>query len=934
MPILAGVLGPGAPAVHAAIVSLDVHTVIITPLEGVPFNGTVATFPDPGVGPYTARIEWGDGESSPGSIGGGCQGNVCSVFVTGVHTYRQVGQYVLKVHASNFNGLADGQESKTIAVKDAPLQLPEGRTIGMTPGRLVNGVIASFADANLFATPADYSISIDWGDGTSSGGTADPIAVCCNSGSHFNILGSHTYSAPGTYSVVSTVTDILGGQQPSATVKPRSVIYAPFVTVVANNQATEGRFFEGILARVPDDKPGVTYDVKIDWGDGTVDAPKSAAGGCIANANGGQDCFWSAGGVHTYREEGDKQAIVTFTGSDGSGGTGTTVISVGDAPLTNLQGNVLPIIPGTAFSGIVSSFRDANPFGDAGDFTATVEWGDGTVSSATVQPVQGCCSGAFFNVVGSHVYGAPGAFAVRTTITDVGGTQAAMVGTAGGLAVNVAPVNLEAGTSPVYGFSVATFRAQIPCNDFSSASYSATISWGDGTTSNPGISNAGGCAGTFFIGDRHTYANGGVYPLVITVRGSDGSGGSGLGTAIVTPLTSPVTNPVPVLGSLSPNQAQQASGAFTLTISGTDFTSGSVVRWNGSDRPTVVFSPSQLGVVIPASDLQTATDLATASVTVFNPGPGGGSSNPLAFTISSPKVSIARSAVAPGGSSAGASTAPSVAGEAGVAVTFNNNASTPTTVTAATYVTNPTPRNVFLAGGGFVDVRLSGTPLSGSVSARFYYPSTVTGAAEAGLQLLYFDGTAWVGVRGSGASAPQKDTTDNLDGTLSGGRFTVTFDSTSTPTLDGLGGTVFAMSTLPAPAVSSLSPTLGPDLGGTAVTVLGAHFQPGAHLTFDGVDASGVQVQSDTAIAVIAPAHAAGVVDVVITNPDGQRAMLPASFTYFASGGGNPGGGPDPSATPELDSLLLFGSGLSGLGAYAVLRLRTRRRRHVRGTNP
>lgn len=40
-----------------------------------------------------------------------------------------------------------------------------------------------------------------------------------------------------------------------------------------------------------------------------------------------------------------------------------------------------------------------------------------------------------------------------------------------------------------------------------------------------------------------------------------------------------------------------------------------------------------------------------------------------------------------------------------------------------------------------------------------------------------------------------------------------------------------------------------------------------------------------------------------------------------------PGGPPGVGATPELDSLLLFGSGLSGLAGYSILRLRARRRR-------
>jgi len=44
-------------------------------------------------------------------------------------------------------------------------------------------------------------------------------------------------------------------------------------------------------------------------------------------------------------------------------------------------------------------------------------------------------------------------------------------------------------------------------------------------------------------------------------------------------------------------------------------------------------------------------------------------------------------------------------------------------------------------------------------------------------------------------------------------------------------------------------------------------------------------------------------------------------------GTGGGGGGPNPGETPELDSLLLFGSGLSGLIGYATLRVRRRRQR-------
>jgi hypothetical protein len=102
-----------------------------------------------------------------------------------------------------------------------------------------------------------------------------------------------------------------------------------------------------------------------------------------------------------------------------------------------------------------------------------------------------------------------------------------------------------------------------------------------------------------------------------------------------------------------------------------------------------------------------------------------------------------------------------------------------------------------------VDLKIAGADPQDSATASFYYPSTVTGDAEAGVTLLYFNGTVWKPVLSSGGVAPAKDTTDDLDGTVSGGRFTVVFDNTSTPKITELTGTVLSM-TLP----DTLSPTI------------------------------------------------------------------------------------------------------------------------------
>jgi len=99
-----------------------------------------------------------------------------------------------------------------------------------------------------------------------------------------------------------------------------------------------------------------------------------------------------------------------------------------------------------------------------------------------------------------------------------------------------------------------------------------------------------------------------------------------------------VNNPVPVIGSLSPAWVLPGSGAFTLTVNGSNFLNGSSVRWNGVARATTYISSSQLTISILASDVASN---GTASVTVFNSAPGGGISNTASFSIVFPQYRLA-----------------------------------------------------------------------------------------------------------------------------------------------------------------------------------------------------------------------------------------------------------------------------------------------------
>ena len=90
------------------------------------------------------------------------------------------------------------------------------------------------------------------------------------------------------------------------------------------------------------------------------------------------------------------------------------------------------------------------------------------------------------------------------------------------------------------------------------------------------------------------------------------------------------SNPTPTLTSLSPASATVGGAGFTLTVNGSDFVPGAGVSWNGGTRATSFVNSGQLLATIPASDLAAT---GTATITVSNPAPGGGTSNGLPFAI-------------------------------------------------------------------------------------------------------------------------------------------------------------------------------------------------------------------------------------------------------------------------------------------------------------
>lgn len=85
------------------------------------------------------------------------------------------------------------------------------------------------------------------------------------------------------------------------------------------------------------------------------------------------------------------------------------------------------------------------------------------------------------------------------------------------------------------------------------------------------------------------------------------------------------------------------------------------------------------------------------------------------------------------------------------------------------------------------------------------------------------------------------------------------------------------------PAIASISPASGGSAGGQSVTIAGSGFVAGATVTIGGSPATNVSVANATTITARTPAHALGIVQVVVTNPSNGTAVLPAGYTYTSA---------------------------------------------------
>ncbi|HEX4796685.1 MAG TPA: PKD domain-containing protein [Humisphaera sp.] len=441
---------------------------------------------------------------------------------------------------------------------------------------LVGTVVATFTSDNPIATTADFSASIDWGDGHTSFGN-----VVLAAGT-FQVVGSNTYADNGNYSMAITIHDNAGQGSASQTAQATVLNVPPNVTLGTVPPITVGTPFT-IGGSFTD--PGAdTWTAVVNYGDGTGNLPLTLAADKTFSLN------------HTYSSAGTFSILVSVTDDDGGKGTagasvtatikpaqtsiaataasatygGTTTLSAtltaGGTPLSgrsllfklngvtvgsiNTDSNGVATISnisiGTLGAGSakidVSFAGDQNNLPSSNSATLSIAKGSLSVTADGKSRVYGQNNPPFTGTITGIQNG--------DNITAVYSTTAGVTSPVGPYAINVSlldpgsklanyNVSITPGTLSVQattltavgksisgsegtalsGVIVASFISNNPIA--TAGDFSATINWGDGHTSPGTVTLAGG---VFSVSGNNTYADNGSFTISISIKDNAGQG--------------------------------------------------------------------------------------------------------------------------------------------------------------------------------------------------------------------------------------------------------------------------------------------------------------------------------------------------------------------------------------------------------------------------
>jgi 6-phosphogluconolactonase (cycloisomerase 2 family) len=339
------------------------------------------------------------------------------------------------------------------------------------------------------------NITINWGDGTPQNPDLQTVTGSATSATHIYAAG------PNEWNIGATFTDSDGSYAAANSVDVEVNAVAPTLSLSGPSSVAAGSTYTLQLAVASDVNPAPLLVWIINWGDGSN--PQTIPGTATS-------------ATHVFTQPGT-DVFITVQATDPNGtydaNTPESLPSVKVhilSPIT-IAGQSITTVEGTPFSGAVGSITSGDPGVQASDFTALIQWGDGTTSPGQIAGANGA-----YTIGGQHTYAEDGLYfasatvyhgndAPRVVTDNVTVSDPAVIGT-GGFTIH----DVKAFDSGLQ--TEATFTD--PGGAEAIGDYAATIAWGDGSTSKGiiGVNN-----GTFTVQGSHAYQTEGSYSISVTL---------------------------------------------------------------------------------------------------------------------------------------------------------------------------------------------------------------------------------------------------------------------------------------------------------------------------------------------------------------------------------------------------------------------------------
>jgi hypothetical protein len=321
-------------------------------------------------------------------------------FVANLPTALPASERIVAATATDTNN-DTSSFSKDVTAALLPINAAAAGNVTAVEGASFTAAVATFTDPNGATALSDYSATIAWGDGHNSAGTiSGPDA-----NGVFTVSGTNSYAEEGVKSPVVTITH--DSSQAVTTTASISVSDPSVVATPGTLTAVEGAASTINVATFADaggTESTANYGATILWGDGSTSA------GSIGVSNG----VFTVSGTNTYAEDGVYTVTATITHDAAPPTTVTAAVAVSEAPIAG-SGATLNGTAGETVFGNLATFTHGQSGEAADDFTATIDWGDGSSSAGTVSQ-----AGGTYTVAGSHTYSAGGTFSIQVTILDDG----------------------------------------------------------------------------------------------------------------------------------------------------------------------------------------------------------------------------------------------------------------------------------------------------------------------------------------------------------------------------------------------------------------------------------------------------------------------------------------------------------------------------------